>query len=816
MSRLIVKNLPSYVTPERLKEHFVQKDGPGGTLTDVKVAQKPDGTSRRFGFVGFKTEDEAQKAQKWFDRTFIGMTRINLQVVEGAKDAPKPRPNKKPRLNSAPVDKQPKSESDKKSESKKKTEELTASTPAAKKSKKEAEFEEFMQVMQPRTKKERTWANEDGPIAGPSSQRLDDPPRSATKTDKDENAGEGDEKDDATENIDDLEWMRRRMKEDLGLELEERVFIQDGEDQLSRSDASSPKPESPLSPREETAEAEPSPADNILQSGRLFLRNLSYTCTQSDLEEHFSRFGELAQVHIPLDPVSKSPKGIAFVKFRDPSCAVRAYEELDKTSFQGRLLHILPAAEQKGTGVKGVEEAPGKQSVKKEKEKKRKQTATREFNWSMLYMNTDAVASSIADRMNISKADILNPDADADDKTSAAVKLALAETHIIQETKASLEAEGIDLSAFSTLDSSDRTVRARRSDTCILVKNIPYGTTVEQIRSLFEPHGELSRVVVPPAGTIAVVEFVHPDEAARGFKAVAYRRLGSSIIYLEKAPMGIFSSSKAPSENKSALVPEPIVKPIPESEQDLEMRDGGAQGEEENEAAPGSTLFVKNLAFATAPERLTSVVRHLPGFAFARIQTKPDPKKPIVPGHPPPRLSMGFGFVGFKSPDAAKTALRSMQGLILDGHTLNVKFAGRGTEEDHAAEDSNIKGKVKAKTTKMVVKNVPFEATKKDLRSLFGAHGQLKSVRLPKKFDSRARGFAFLDFATRHEAENAYAALRHTHLLGRHLVLEWAQDGAQDIDALRQKAGVGYGDGAELPGRKRKLNLGENEEVEEE
>ena len=43
--------------------------------------------------------------------------------------------------------------------------------------------------------------------------------------------------------------------------------------------------------------------------------------------------------------------------------------------------------------------------------------------------------------------------------------------------------------------------------------------------------------------------------------------------------------------------------------------------------------------------------------------------------------------------------------------------------------------------------------------------------------NSRTRGFAFLDFVSRHEAENAYSALRHTHLLGRHLVLEWAETG---------------------------------------
>lgn len=96
------------------------------------------------------------------------------------------------------------------------------------------------------------------------------------------------------------------------------------------------------------------------------------------------------------------------------------------------------------------------------------------------------------------------------------------------------------------------------------------------------------------------------------------------------------------------------------------------------------------------------------------------------------------------------------------------------------------------------------------------AHGQLKSVRLPKRFDARSRGFAFLEFVTRHEAENAYAALRHTHLLGRHLVLEWAEEAEQDLDALRQKAGVGYGGGAALPGRKRKFNLDDGDgDVEE-
>lgn len=415
--------------------------------------------------------------------------------------------------------------------------------------------------------------------------------------------------------------------------------------------------------------------------------------------------------------------------------------------------------------------------------------------------------------MNIDKSEILNPESG----DNAAVKLALAETHIIQETKTYLESQGVVLSSFSS--------RAR-SDTVILVKNIPYGTTEDAIRELFEPYGELSRVLVPPAGTMAVVEYETPDDAAKGFRGVAYRRLGNSVIYLEKGPLGMFvegftpaanvtSTSAAPPDASTASthavrLPEQVTKALDEPEDEPPIHGG-------------TTLYLKNLAFATTQERLHKIFSHLPSFSFARVQTKVDPKRPDV------RLSMGYGFLGFKDAEGAKKALKSVQGFVLDGHALHVSFAGRGADETEKSKDAATSSK--SRTTKMIVKNVPFEATKKDIRDLFGyaafilsfhhvfnshltllfrrSHGHLKSVRLPKKFDSRSRGFAFLEFVTRHEAENAYNTLRHTHLLGRHLVLEWAEEAEQDIDVLRKKAGVGFGDGKAMPGRKRKLDMGD-------
>jgi len=57
-----------------------------------------------------------------------------------------------------------------------------------------------------------------------------------------------------------------------------------------------------------------------------------------------------------------------------------------------------------------------------------------------------------------------------------------------------------------------------------------------------------------------------------------------------------------------------------------------------------------------------------------------------------------------------------MQGLILDDYALHVKFTEHGMEE----EESKHKAVSKSRTTKMIVKNVSFGATKKDIRELFG------------------------------------------------------------------------------------------------
>ena len=369
--------------------------------------------------------------------------------------------------------------------------------------------------------------------------------------------------------------------------------------------------------------------------------------------------------------------------------------------------------------------------------------------------------SSISNRLGIAKSQILDPTS-----SDAAVKQAHAETNIIQETKAYFVACGVNLDAFHKKDFSD---------TAILVKNFSYGTSSDELKNIFEAYGTVKKVLMPPSGTIAIVELDQAVQARSAFGALSYRKFKDSILFLEKAPKSIFEVEGVPKAISSTVASTKLL--ATDLLVDLNV-------EAENNTA---TLYVRNLNFTTTTEQLNELFRPLDGFMSARVKTKTDPKKPGQ------ILSMGFGFLEFRTKQQAQAALAAMNGYKLQGHDLVLKTSHKAADaaEERRKED-NAK-KLSGRRTKIIIKNLPFEASKKDVRSLFGAYGQLRSVRVPRKFDSSTRGFAFADFVTAREAESAMDALRDTHLLGRRLVLDFAAgdvvDPEEEIEKMQKKVG---------------------------
>jgi len=251
-----------------------------------------------------------------------------------------------------------------------------------------------------------------------------------------------------------------------------------------------------------------------------------------------------------------------------------------------------------------------------------------------------------------------------------------------------------------------------------------------------------------------------------------------SVLFLEKAPKDLFTS---PPSDTVVPLDRNVDKPTEKlSTSDLLER------ESEADTADTSTLFVRNLNFITTSQRLTDVFKSLDGFLSARVNTKTDPKKPGQV------LSMGFGFLEFRGKAQAQAALKVMDGYSLDNHKLVIKASHKGLDAAEERKKDKAK-KMAGKNTKIIIKNLPFEASKNDIRTLFSSYGQLRSVRVPKKFDHSTRGFAFADFVTAREAENALEALKDTHLLGRRLVLEFAAADAtnaeEEIEKMQKKVG---------------------------
>lgn len=82
---------------------------------------------------------------------------------------------------------------------------------------------------------------------------------------------------------------------------------------------------------------------------KLFVQNLTTQCSEEDLQNLFSYYGEVLSTRIPTDRESGRGRGFGFVEMLSQNAADSALQELDKKSFNGRILHVaLSRSDQNG------------------------------------------------------------------------------------------------------------------------------------------------------------------------------------------------------------------------------------------------------------------------------------------------------------------------------------------------------------------------------------------------------------------------------------------------------------------------------------
>ncbi|KAK6338942.1 Multiple RNA-binding domain-containing protein 1 [Orbilia brochopaga] len=813
-SRIFIKNLPpTNFNDAALKAHFAKLSGT--SITDCRYF--PD---RRIAFIGYKTPEQAEAAVKHFDRSYIKTCKLAVDIAKSARDENLSRPwSANVPGSSAYAKKHNVSDTSptKSKNLKRKRDEVEPKKAEDGKTvdQNDPKYIEYMQLMKGRSNS-KIWENEitatgeeQVPIVrspeDESEEEYEDVSKIKAEKKKSKKdtaatpshqsvpeAPKGDPAELVTEQADpevlpdvtspvqtglsDADWLKsvtskKLETEDQAVGDEESPNKDESSEEWGGIDEDEHMDDAPSIG--EAASEDPPPkteaevaVEKIAETGRLFVRNLTYSVTEEELEELFGQFGDLDEVHLPVDQKTHSPKGFAYIQYSTPSSAITAFQTLDQSIFQGRTLHVLPAEAKRESQLDDY--ALSKLPLKKQREiiKKRKASKS-DFEWNSLYMNINAVMASMADRLGVSKAELLDPTS-----TDAAVKQAHAETRVIQDTKSYFEQHGVNLASFA---------KKKRGDKVVLIKNFAYGTSIEELRALCNEFGETKRVLMPPAGTIAIVEFLDDPSGRAAFTRLYGRKFKESILKIEKAPEDIFTAPIDPTKKPGVATTATgnVAKPS--------VKDLISANAADDDFVPGETasLFVKNLSFNTTSDKLKDLFSPMEGFLAARVKTKPDPKNPGK------TLSMGYGFVEFRTKTFADAASAAMNGHFLDGHKLEIRGSHRG--EDAASERKKADARKNAPGTKIIIKNLAFEVSEKQIRSLFGQYGKLRSVRVPRKFNRTSRGFGFAQFVSTREAENAMEALRHTHLHGRPLVLEWAKEDAKDaeeeIQRLQQKVG---------------------------
>uniref|UniRef100_A0AAF5PTQ1 RNA recognition domain-containing protein n=1 Tax=Wuchereria bancrofti TaxID=6293 RepID=A0AAF5PTQ1_WUCBA len=853
MSRLIVKGLPSNCTEEKLRNHFKSF----GKITDCSLKYTRDGKFRRFAFVGFETDENAQKARDNLHSAFMGTSRLTVEECKPFGDETKPRAwSKYAKGSSAYKRLHPKEEEEKT----KKIISVRGSSPSAKKMRKEndKEFYDFIEVQKSALPVASSSNDENNNnlmeellsgVSGDTSLSLiirGLPKTVKTKGIKDwfspvklkgikivRGSAEAIafvtffKESDVKKALKRNEQFFGGSKLEIAKVLSNRFSDEDVEDYVHMT-------------RE--AEVEASVA-KILETGRLFVRNLPYVCSDEDLRYLFKKYGEISDLQMIVSKKTGLCKGFAIVTYVFPESAVAAFSALDGSILKGRMLHILPGEEKREMEQIGI---TGKSAFQKTKIAKLKKEAGKSHSWNTLFLGANAVAETLAEKLDVGKSDLLL----GQGEISAGVRMALAETRLVSETREYLLANGICLDVFSR-------PAAKRSNTVIIIKNLTTKVDTEELKRMFARHGPVKQLLMPPGGVTAILEMENPVDAQKAFNTLAYTRFRSQPLFLEWAPYDLFKLRKLESNDedqkqhrpeiqterkdnefikedkklrrskKHRLIEKPVeVTELQEKVESVETvksetiaKDGGMQRqaevemqiaeirnddgddnakEKDDQLLPGTTLFVKNLSFKTTDEGLRNKFESRFRVRSATVSKKRDATDATK------ALSMGFGFITFYQPEDAQQAIKDMQGVLLDGHCLMLKLSHREVVSDKIIARKGVDKLEQGEATKILIRNIPFQATRKEVKQLFATFGEIRAFRMPKKVGASAeghRGFGFVDFLTRADARRAFNGLVHsTHFYGRRLVLEWAKPDS-NLEELREKAA------ANLNGNKGEVRL---------
>ncbi|KAI0780901.1 hypothetical protein BD413DRAFT_675455 [Trametes elegans] len=142
--------------------------------------------------------------------------------------------------------------------------------------------------------------------------------------------------------------------------------------------------------------------------------------------------------------------------------------------------------------------------------------------------------------------------------------------------------------------------------------------------------------------------------------------------------------------------------------------------------------------------------------------------------------SKGYGFVHYETAEAAETAIKAVNGMLLNDKKVYVGHHISRKERQSKIEE------MKAQFTNIYVKNVDPEVTQEEFVKLFEPFGNITSAVLQTDDEGKSRGFGFVNFEKHEEAQKAVETLHDSEVHGRKLFVARAQKKAEREEELRK------------------------------
>ena len=144
--------------------------------------------------------------------------------------------------------------------------------------------------------------------------------------------------------------------------------------------------------------------------------------------------------------------------------------------------------------------------------------------------------------------------------------------------------------------------------------------------------------------------------------------------------------------------------------------------------------------------------------------------------------SKGYGFVHYETGEAAVSAIKKVNGML-----LNEKKVFVGHHIPRKDRDSKF-DEMKANFTNIYVKNIHADVTDDDLRALFEKYGDVTSAAIARDPESgKSRGFGFINYVKHEDAAEAVDELNDKDFKGQALYVGRAQKKHEREEELRKQ-----------------------------